>query len=367
LAGGAALGPPKPAMRSGQTRGAVMEFSSTVLRWMIAATLAVLAHGAAAWIVLNDARIEVGASEPAAAALIELEPLAVAPRAAEQEKPSGHQIAEAEPAATETLPKVDEVVTPASEMVEPDDAKMDSARPEISAQTSVEGAEKAAAAAESNSVPPLTAAPALDAPELPAQDAAEAVLPPAPVKLAETPAEAPQEPQSAVPTFASPGRDPPETTLTAPKTPPDVRAEPTKAPTPRVQRTKSAKFENKLEPRRASAPPASQTRLADVEAAPASKAPPTQAASLASWEGELMAHLNRFKRFPPEAAKGGTAVVAFSVDRGGAIVSVRLIASAGDPALDRAAVGLLGRASPVPPPPSERGVVNLTVPIRFDR
>jgi periplasmic protein TonB len=356
-------------MRSGQTRGALMGSSLSVLRWMIAATLAALAHGAAAWIVLHHARIEAGASEPAAAALIELEPLAVAPRAPEQEKPSGPQIAGAQPAAPETLPKVDEVAAPASEMVERqrDDAKTASARPEISAQTSAEGAKGAGAAAESNSVPPPTAAPASDAPKLPAQDAAEAVLPPAPVKLAETPAEAPQEPQSAVPTFVSPVRGPPEATSTAPKTPPDLRVESMKAPTPRVQRTKSAKFENKLEPRRASAPPASQTRLADVEAAPASNAPPTQAASLASWEGELMAHLNRFKRFPPEAAKGGTAVVAFSVDRAGAIVSVRLIASAGDPALDKAAVGLLGRASPVPPPPSERGVVNLSVPIRFDR
>jgi periplasmic protein TonB len=364
----AALGPPKSAMRSGQTRGALMGFSSTVLRWMTAATFAVLAHGAAAWIVLHHPRIDAEASEPAAAALIELEPLAVAPSAPEQEKPPGPQIAEAQPAAPETLPKVDEdeVAAQASEMVERqrDDAKQDSEQPEISEQTSVEDAKRAAAAAESNSVPPPTLEPDSDAPKLTAQDAAEAVLPPAPVKLAETPPEAPQEPQSAVPTSAPPASAPPESTLPALKTPPDVRVESKKA-TPRVLRTKPAKSEDKLEPRRASAPPASQARLANVEAAPASNG--TQASSLASWEGELMAHLNRFKRFPPEAAKGGTAVVAFGVDRAGAIVSVRLIASAGDPALDRAAVGLLGRASPVPPPPSERGVVNLTVPIRFDR
>jgi len=357
-------------MRSGQSRVALVEFCSTALRWMIAAALAALVHGAAAWIVLHHARIEPLASAPAAAALIELEPLAVAPRAPEQEKPPGPQIAEAQPAATETLQNVEKVAAPASEMVErqKDDAKTDSAQPEISAQASVEDAKRAAPAAQSNSVPPPAAEPELEAPKLSAQDAAEAVLPPPPAKLAETSAEALRELQSAVPTFASPASAPPETTLMAPKTPPDVRAESKRAPGRRVQRTKSTRPEDKLEPRRASAPSALQARLADVEAATASNAPPTQASSLASWEGELMAHLNRFKRFPPEAAKGGTAVVAFGVDRAGAIVSVRLITSAGDAALDRAAVGLLGRASPVPPPPaSERSVVNLTVPIRFDR
>jgi protein TonB len=93
------------------------------------------------------------------------------------------------------------------------------------------------------------------------------------------------------------------------------------------------------------------------------------AATLATWKGELVAHLNRFKRFPANAASSGTASVAFAINRAGAGVSARLISSSGDRALDEEAVALLHRASPPPPPPAQMGgsVISLTVPIRFDR
>lgn len=81
-----------------------------------------------------------------------------------------------------------------------------------------------------------------------------------------------------------------------------------------------------------------------------------------------MAHLNRFKRFP-SGASGGTAQVAFSIDRAGRVLSSRLIGSSGDPALDAEAVAMMRRASPVPAPPSSvgGGSITLAVPVRFNR
>ncbi|WP_158818627.1 energy transducer TonB [Methylocapsa sp. S129] len=52
------------------------------------------------------------------------------------------------------------------------------------------------------------------------------------------------------------------------------------------------------------------------------------------------------------------------------VISERLVASSGDPALDAEAVALPRRCSPVPFPPPEFGhghVITLTVPIRFNR
>jgi protein TonB len=91
--------------------------------------------------------------------------------------------------------------------------------------------------------------------------------------------------------------------------------------------------------------------------------------SPASWKGALMAHLNRYKRFPPGAAGAGVATVAFTIDRSGAVRAARLVRSSGDRVLDAEAVSLPRRASPVPAPPPNVGgnSISLAVPIRFNR
>ncbi len=88
---------------------------------------------------------------------------------------------------------------------------------------------------------------------------------------------------------------------------------------------------------------------------------------MASGRARLMAHLNRFKRAPPGGA-AGTAGIRFTITRGGDVPSAGLTRSAGDPGLDREAVALVRRASPVPAPPDGFGPsTGLTVPVRFDR
>jgi protein TonB len=117
------------------------------------------------------------------------------------------------------------------------------------------------------------------------------------------------------------------------------------------------------------APPTSQAQRADTAAAPFASSSQTPSMSPASWRGALMAHLNRYKRFPSGAAGTGTVTVAFTIDRSGRVLSSRLVRGSGDAALDAEAVSLPRRASPVPAPPPNigGGSVTLAVPIRFNR
>lgn len=92
-------------------------------------------------------------------------------------------------------------------------------------------------------------------------------------------------------------------------------------------------------------------------------------AALASWKNEVIARLNRYKRYPAGASGTGTATVAFSIGPSGAVTSARLAHSSGDRALDEEAVALPRRASPLPKPPDglATGAIPVTVPIYFAR
>jgi protein TonB len=118
---------------------------------------------------------------------------------------------------------------------------------------------------------------------------------------------------------------------------------------------------------RASAPASFDAPRAAQANAPAAGAARVPAAALASWKSELMAQLNRNKRYPSGASSTGTATVAFSINRSGQVTSTRLAHSSGDHALDQEAVSLPKRASPLPKPPDGVGAgsIALTVPIRF--
>lgn len=99
-------------------------------------------------------------------------------------------------------------------------------------------------------------------------------------------------------------------------------------------------------------------------------APTYVAASAQTWEGTLLAHLERRKRYPTEARaqqREGVAYVRFVMTRDGRFLSAELERSSGHPALDREAVALLRRAQPLPkPPPDVPGdPVSLSVPVEF--
>jgi protein TonB len=103
-------------------------------------------------------------------------------------------------------------------------------------------------------------------------------------------------------------------------------------------------------------------------AAPAPGANERASDALPSWRSELMARLEQSKRYPPDGnGDQGTAMLAFSLDRGGHVHGARIARSSGSAALDRETLALLRRAEPLPAPPPElgRAQVALTVPIHY--
>lgn len=92
------------------------------------------------------------------------------------------------------------------------------------------------------------------------------------------------------------------------------------------------------------------------------------AATAARWQSRLMAHLERRKRYPPNARRRGErgiVYIRFSIDERGNVGSVALARSSGYPALDNEVLSLVRRASPVPaPPPGANRTI--TAPVRFN-
>ena len=102
-------------------------------------------------------------------------------------------------------------------------------------------------------------------------------------------------------------------------------------------------------------------------------APPAQVASAAvvhNWESLLVAHIERFKRYPLEArehGEQGMVRIAFAIDRDGWVRSSRIVQSSGYSDLDQEALAMLTRAQPVPRPPDHIPTRQLSfqVPVKF--
>lgn len=71
-----------------------------------------------------------------------------------------------------------------------------------------------------------------------------------------------------------------------------------------------------------------------------------------AWQKKLVAHINRYKRYPAGAVRRTAQItVAFTLDRVGHVVATGVQSSSGDPAFDQAALTMMRKADPVPPPP----------------
>ncbi|WP_271164711.1 energy transducer TonB, partial [Brevundimonas intermedia] len=131
-------------------------------------------------------------------------------------------------------------------------------------------------------------------------------------------------------------------------------------------------------------PPPSAGRSADAPpsavAAPSKPAPPAGGTvnapvSLSGAQGDaygarVRAHLEAHKIYPRGAKRlrqTGAVTVRFVIDREGRVISSRLVAASGVPALDEEALAMLARASPVPRPPA--GVpgarIEMRTPVEF--
>ena len=72
----------------------------------------------------------------------------------------------------------------------------------------------------------------------------------------------------------------------------------------------------------------------------------------ATWQKELAVHLNKYKRYPEDRVQqNAEVIVSFVLDRVGHVVSKHIVKGSGDPSFDAAALDMLQRSDPVPPPP----------------
>jgi len=88
----------------------------------------------------------------------------------------------------------------------------------------------------------------------------------------------------------------------------------------------------------------------------------------ATWQKELVAHLDKHKRYPSERQqKAAQIYIRFTLDRLGHVLSTAIEKSSGDTAFDEAALAMVRRSDPVPQPPplvADEGL-SFTLPVIF--
>jgi len=136
-----------------------------------------------------------------------------------------------------------------------------------------------------------------------------------------------------------------------------------------VEPPKEKKPKEKIK-RLASAPSTAETR-ADRAAAPMPGASSRDSNAMPNWKSQVVARLERYKRYPSEAqsrGEAGVAQLAFSIDRSGGVHNARIVRSSGSGLLDRETLALIERAQPMPPPPPEMAgsQIAVVVPIRYN-
>jgi protein TonB len=185
---------------------------------------------------------------------------------------------------------------------------------------------------------------------------------------AETPPDVTPGPQM---TQADPGEVEPPQTLAVPELPPAPKPAVVlmTPPKPKPKPKKIVKEIPKPVVKRTREPPAPRTS-APPRAATASKAaasPAANVAEAAAWRSSW-AGMSWNKHYPEAArARGeqGTVRLALTIDRGGHVVSARLVGSSGSSTLDQAALEMAGHASGRPLPLEMGSSVSLVVPVRY--
>lgn len=118
------------------------------------------------------------------------------------------------------------------------------------------------------------------------------------------------------------------------------------------------------------APPQQDASIAAAPPSPPLPPGPSEATpGRDSWEGRVMARLERFRRYPIAARarrQQGVAQLRVSVARDGSLLGLSLEHSSGFALLDQAALDTFRRAAPLPKVPDDRPVpVELSYPVEF--
>jgi protein TonB len=175
----------------------------------------------------------------------------------------------------------------------------------------------------------------------------------------------------------------------------EQRAEPKQTELPKDVSTEADDPDRMVTPNDSSKPKEDNTRIAAVQtsastesvAAEADATPSTEAIQegprsvapaqgtgesarrvRATWQKELIAHLDKHKRYPAERSqKNAEILVSFALDRMGHVLSAGIVKGSGDAAFDRAALAMVRKSDPVPQPPpgvADEGL-QFTLPVIF--
>lgn len=181
----------------------------------------------------------------------------------------------------------------------------------------------------------------------PAPPVATTPPPPAPVVAAVRPLEKPQPPRPTPPKPTPPKPQPkPEPVQPLAQAPRPVESAPTPPATP-VARTTPA-----------------------PSPAPAEVASPTEMQAAQNWQGRLLQHIARYKRYPHHARRQGEEGVVrirVRIDGNGNILAQNVTAHCTD-SLDQAAQQTLQQAQPLPAPPTHllnNGSVEFVLPFQY--
>jgi protein TonB len=151
--------------------------------------------------------------------------------------------------------------------------------------------------------------------------------------------------------------------------PPESKVQLEAPPPPPPEKPKPKPKPKKEKRAKQTTAPAPAERQADTASSPMSGA--SGRATIMNWKSQLVARLERSKRYPSEArsrGEQGVVYLAFSVDRSGRVHGARITRSSGSSALDQETIALATRVSPLPAPPPEihGNTIPIVVPIRYN-
>ncbi|HMN51226.1 MAG TPA: energy transducer TonB [Xanthobacteraceae bacterium] len=161
--------------------------------------------------------------------------------------------------------------------------------------------------------------------------------------------------------------------------PPQKKAEEAKeAQSPNQEKVEEQKPEPVVQKKKTADPKKNQAKAPPSAAASPNRAAPNQprqgvggTANASSYHAQVLAHLQRFRTYPPGARERGitgVSTVTFTLSASGAVISASLSGSSGQGILDQTALAIVRRASPFPPIPPGLGRSSMTfaAPLRFN-
>ena len=158
----------------------------------------------------------------------------------------------------------------------------------------------------------------------------------------------------------------PKAEITVPK---PVKPKPKPQPPKPVEKKPEPPQEKPSEEKPSEAPPTNAPTEKSTQPAPGQSA--AQQAAKASWQGTLLAHLAKYKKYPASAQarnKEGLNRLRFVVDGEGNVVSFELVTPSGNADLDRATLEMIRRAQPLPKPPADmltNGAIEIVAPFVY--